>query len=79
MTIACARCARPVPGLVALLGISYREVSPSVWKRGMGLDGDKERSRALARSLWPAAPLGRKRDHGRAEALLLAEWLRRQG
>ena len=66
-------------GVLAGLGIPYQTVTPAVWKRAMGLWGkDKEASRALARSLWPEAPLGRKMDHGRAEALLLAEYGRRQ-
>lgn len=67
-----------VIGVLAALGIPYREVAPGTWKRAMGLDSDKEKSRSLARSLWPEAPLGRKKDHNRAEALLLAEWGRRQ-
>lgn len=65
-------------GVLAATGIPYRTVTPAVWKRAMGLQGkDKEASRALARSLWPTAPLGRVKDHGRAEALLLAEFGRR--
>lgn len=67
-------------GVLAALRLPYRTVTPAVWKRSMGLSGkDKDASRALARSLWPDAPLGRVKDHGRAEALLIAEWARRQG
>lgn len=53
-------------------------VSPRLWKKHMGLDSDKDRSLEMARILWPTAPLRRKKDNGRAEALLLAEWHRRQ-
>jgi hypothetical protein len=52
-------------------------VEPRVWKRVMGVTSDKLTSLALARSLWPEAPLARVKDHGVAEALLLAEYLRR--
>lgn len=52
-------------------------VSPQRWKRAMGVTQEKESSLKLARELWPNAPLTRKKDHGRAEALLIAEYLRR--
>lgn len=65
-------------GILAALRIPYHEVSPAVWKRAMGLQGkDKSASRALARSLFPTAELHRVKDHGRAEALLIAEYGRR--
>jgi len=53
-------------------------VSPQRWKLGMGVDGDKNYSIESARGLWPEAKLNLKRHHGRAEALLIAEWLRRE-
>ncbi len=56
----------------------FQFVTPKVWKKALGLDSDKKRSLALARDLWPEAPLSRMKDNGRAEALLLAEWLRLQ-
>ena len=66
-------------GVLASLGIPYETVIPSVWKRAMGLQGkDKDASRALARCYWPEAPLSRVKDHGRAEALLIAEYGRRK-
>jgi hypothetical protein len=52
-------------------------VTPHKWKKDMGLTADKNESLAMARELWPNAPLARKMDNGRAEALLMAEWLRR--
>lgn len=56
--------------------IPYEEVLPKVWKKEMGLDSDKEKSRALAIKLYPQCKdsLKRKKDHGRAEALLLLNY-----
>lgn len=53
-------------------------VRPQKWKKDMGLTSDKAESLALARHLFQTAPLTRKKDNGRAEALLIAEWLRRK-
>ena len=66
-------------GVLAALGIPHRQVSPAVWKRQMGVTKDKDKARALAQQLFPTAPLSRVKDHGRAEALLIAEWGRRHG
>lgn len=64
-----------VLGVLASYEIPYTLVSPSQWKRAFGLIGrDKDAARALAQQWFPAAPLARKRDHGRAEALLIARW-----
>ena len=48
-----------------------------LWKRTMGLDSQKAGSLDKARLLFPTADIERKKDHGRAEALLLAEYGRR--
>ena len=56
----------------------FHFVTPNVWKKALGLDSDKNRSLALARNLWEEAPISRQKDNGRAEALLIAEWLRLQ-
>jgi len=53
-------------------------VRPQRWKADMGVTAEKSTSLELARQLWKTAPLTRKKDHGVAEALLLAEWIRRQ-
>lgn len=55
------------------------EVAPQEWKRFYGLGADKEQARRKAIELLPDAAmmLQRKRDHNRAEALLIAHWLRR--
>jgi crossover junction endodeoxyribonuclease RuvC len=59
-------------GILGALGLAYTRVRPAVWKRAMGLGKDKEASRLRAQQLFPQADLRRKKDHGRAEALLLA-------
>jgi Holliday junction resolvasome RuvABC endonuclease subunit len=60
---------------LALCEIPLEIIEPSVWKRGFKLPGkDKEAARQRALELFPAAHvlLARKRDHGRAEAALIA-------
>jgi crossover junction endodeoxyribonuclease RuvC len=52
-------------------------VIPQVWKKAMRLTADKEKSLADARILFPTAKLLLKKDHGKAEALLIAEYARR--
>lgn len=56
--------------------IPVTEVAPSVWKRHYKLSRDKEQSRALALKLYPmdGEKFARKKDHNRAEALLLAAY-----
>jgi hypothetical protein len=51
--------------------------TPAQWKAAMGLGKDKEANRAKAIGMFPKAPLARKKDHNRAEAVLLAEYLKR--
>lgn len=56
-------------------------VTPQTWKKFHGLIGkDKDAARLLALEKWPAAAaqLKRKKDVGRADALLIADWLRAQ-
>jgi crossover junction endodeoxyribonuclease RuvC len=49
-------------------------VPAAVWKRAMGLDSQKAGSLDRARLQFPTAELDRKKDHNRAEALLIAEY-----
>ena len=52
-------------------------VTPQAWKKHHGLIGtEKAASLELARSMFPEAPLTRQKDHGRADALLMAVWLK---
>ena len=69
-------------GLVAGLGMRLELVTPQAWKKEM-MDGsgkDKDASRQKAIQLFPkiADNLSRKKDHGRADALLIAEYGRRK-
>lgn len=59
-----------------LAGLRAELVPPATWKREAGLlKQDKSASRALARQRFPAMAdrLARVKDHGRAEALLIAD------
>ena len=71
-----------IHGALAASGIPMELVTPSQWKPAMGLqkgpgetpEDTKDRARALAAQLFPhmAEQFARKKDDGRAEALLLA-------
>lgn len=66
-----------VKAVLEVAGIPYSLAIPAVWKRRFGLIGtDKDASRQLAITRFPEAHqhLLRKKDHGRADALLLALW-----
>ena len=69
------RAVGAIEATIALSGIPVTIVEPSVWKRFWKLPGkDKESSRQQALQLFPVAyaALARKKDHGRAEASLIA-------
>ena len=54
--------------------------TPAAWKASLGLGSDKLEALQMAREIFPDLAkdrLSRKRDDGRAEALLLAEFARR--
>ncbi len=62
-------------GVAGALFIPQRYVTPGKWKRFYGLPADKEKARELAINTWPASEhFRRKKDHGRAEAALLAKY-----
>ena len=69
-------------GIITAMGFSMQLVTPQAWKKVM-MDGttgkDKDADRLRAIELFPEAydKLQRKKDHGRADALLIAEYLRR--
>lgn len=77
-TFAFGRAVGAIQGLLDLLPWPVTLAEPRVWKANMGLTSDKGSSLIVARQLWPQAPLKRVKDHGVAESLLLAEWLRRR-
>jgi crossover junction endodeoxyribonuclease RuvC len=61
-------------GVIAGVGLSLVLVEPKAWKKHYGLTNDKNLSRAVARRFYPSVDLHRKKDHGRAEALLIARY-----
>lgn len=67
-------------GILAALQIPYTLVTPQAWKKDImqGL-GDKDAARGRAQQLHPEASdwISRKKDIGRADALLVAEYGRR--
>jgi hypothetical protein len=74
-----------VEGIASGLGLRCRLVAPSVWKPAMKiavtLKNPKEPARIRALEEWPerADWFARKKDHNRAEALLLALYAQREG
>jgi len=73
-TFAFGRALGAIEGVVGALCLPLTFVSPMTWKRALGLTRDKRAAIARAVQLRPdAAPLlTRVRDHGRAEAILIA-------
>jgi len=63
-----------VLGVCAALGLEVHLVEPRAWKKHFRLGPDKEQARGLASRLFPKVDLSRKKDHGRAEALLIARY-----
>jgi len=63
-------------GVFGALKLSLVHVTPRKWKGSMGLSSDKEMARARAIDTWPELCdlFKRKKDHGRAEASLIALW-----
>jgi crossover junction endodeoxyribonuclease RuvC len=69
------RAVGAIEATVALCNVPLEIVEPSVWKRALRLKGkDKEGSRQRALELFPHAQhlLTRRKDHQRAEAMLIA-------
>jgi crossover junction endodeoxyribonuclease RuvC len=66
-----------IEGVLAGAMIPYTHVTPSVWKKAMGVNAGKDGSRELAMRTWPSKSelFSRKKDDGRAEAALLALYL----
>jgi len=68
-------------GIITALGLPLVLVTPQAWKKAMmnGMGKDKEADRLRAIEMFPKLyeQLKRKSDHNRADALLIAEYLRR--
>jgi Holliday junction resolvasome RuvABC endonuclease subunit len=66
-----------IEGVLGAGGCPVVYVAPATWKKHFRLGPEKEQARQRAIETWPdrAAELfGRKRDHGRGEAALIALW-----
>ena len=66
-------------GIFAALHIPFQKIPPKRWQKLL-LDGEphvKGSSVVVAKRLFPSINLSRVKDHGRADALLIAEYLRR--
>lgn len=64
-----------IQGVLAACDIPFILSAPQQWKKAAGLIGKgKDEARVLAQRLYPDAPLGRKKDIGRADAILIARF-----
>lgn len=63
-------------GVIGALQIPIEFVAPQRWKKHFRLSGDKDLSRSKAQQLFPACAtsFSRVKDHGRAEAALIAKY-----
>jgi crossover junction endodeoxyribonuclease RuvC len=63
-----------IRGVLAALHIRLETVAPATWKRAMRVSGDKGASLLRASEAFPrwSGQWARKKDHGRAEAALIA-------
>ena len=69
------KCAGIIEGILIGLGIPYTLVTPQAWKKAMMPGMDKEKGSSILRvnQLFPYSEIGgRKKDHGKADAVLIA-------
>ena len=71
-----------IEGVLQALQIPYQLISPRAWKKEFRLNSDKENSIEVGKKLFPqvnllATPRCKKEHDGIAEALLMAEFTRR--
>ncbi len=68
-----------IKGICIGLAIPYTLVHPRTWKKLIMFDMGKEKGESIVRAkqLFPMVDLPLKKDHGRADALLIAEYGRR--
>ena len=69
-------------GILDALRMPYQLVRPQEWQKGIGVAKksapDDKPSLLVARRLFPSVDLHLKKHHGRADALLIADWARRR-
>lgn len=63
-------------GVIGALNIPLHYVTPARWKKHFRISADKDAAREAAIRLFPScsASFARKKDHGRAEAALIARY-----
>lgn len=69
-------------GLLIGGGVPFITVRPQEWQKGLvpkKMKSSDKPSLTVARQLFPQADLKLQKHHGRADALLIADWLRRSG
>lgn len=68
-------------GICVGLGIPYTLVSPQTWKAALmsGMGKEKQASIVRVNQLYPKLEFKRQKDHGQADALLIALWGLRYG
>ncbi len=68
-----------IKGICIGLGLPYTLVHPRTWKKLIMHDMGKEKGESIVRAkqLFPSVDLPLKKDHGKADALLIAEYGRR--
>lgn len=68
-------------GILTTLHVPIDLVHPTRWKKKMldGMNKSKDADRMRAIDLWPDVDFSLKKHHGRADALLIAEYRRRIG
>jgi crossover junction endodeoxyribonuclease RuvC len=64
-----------VQAVLATLNIPFFTIQPTAWKKAFNLlHTEKDAARTVAIRYYPDAPLERKKDHNRADALLIARY-----
>jgi Holliday junction resolvasome RuvABC endonuclease subunit len=74
------RAAGELRGLLTAHRVAFREVTPSAWQGAMQCrsKGDKRVTLRAAQNLWPDVHMTHTGKRQLADALLLAEWVRRE-
>ncbi len=65
-------------GVLQALHVPIEFVRPAVWKKALALSSDKKAALHKARLLYPDVDLHLEKHDGRAEALLIARYARKQ-
>ncbi len=69
-------------GVLSALELPFELVAPVSWKKALMADMPKDKGASIVKAKqlfpWLAGDLSRKKDHARADALLIAEYARRR-